>query len=93
MGAADLGDIRALVDQVRAVVSQLDLDDEDAAAAEADLTTANAQLDSPRPKGSIIKAALASAHRILERGVSDAVVPEVADQVKRLGDLIDHIPL
>lgn len=93
MGAADVAEISALIAQLRDVIAQLDLDDENAAAAEADLATASAQLESPRPKGSILKAVLGSAHRILERGVSDAVAPEIGEQVKRLGDVADRIPL
>jgi hypothetical protein len=80
MSAGDLGALGALVAQLRVAIAQLDLDDEDAAAAEADLATASAQLESPRPKGAVLKAALGSAHRILERGVGDAVAPEIGAQ-------------
>jgi hypothetical protein len=88
--------LRSLVADVRTLARGLELLDEDAAELEADLTTAEAQLGSPRPKPAVLREALSSTRSILE-GIAAiglaANAPELAGVIERLGHSLAQLPL
>lgn len=70
-------DIRAFVDEFRRRMPELQLSPEIQSEATADLTTIDAQLESPKPKPGILRESLQSLRTILEGAAGNAVASEI----------------
>lgn len=91
MGAVSAEELRGLISDLRRLLGELELSDEDAATAVADLDSAEAQVRSPQPKHGIVKSALESVQRIVESAVGGAASPEVAEQLGHLGHVLSQL--
>src|SRR5262249_30748872 len=91
----DLRTLRALVADIRVAVQGAQLDQGDRDEAEADLSTLDAQLSSPRMKAGIMREGLASLQRILEgviaSGVSAAAVPQLPELAERIAHVVGQL--
>jgi hypothetical protein len=85
LSEADREPLRELLDTLRAVLPKAGLAEEDHRQAEAELATVEAQLGSPRPKRSFIRASLETVRDLLEPIASLATrSSELAQAVEQL---------
>jgi hypothetical protein len=71
LGTAELAQIRSLLAEIRDSVQSLDLSRDQAAELRADVASIDAQLQSPKPKFTVIREALSSIRAIMEGGFVD----------------------
>jgi hypothetical protein len=85
LSETDREPLRDLIDALRAVIPEVDLAEDDRRQAEAELATAEAQLNSPRPRRSFIRGSLEAVRDLLEPLVSVAShSSELAQAVEQL---------
>lgn len=86
----DVGELRALVVDIRRAIESAQLEPGDRDEAVADLATLDAQLASPRAKPGILREGLASLQRIIESAVASGVASAAAPQLPELVERIAH---
>jgi hypothetical protein len=82
--------LRAVAELLRTILPNLGLDDDDRQEAEAELSTAEAQLGSNRPKWNIIKASFGRVAALLERVSS--IATRSVELTQALGTLHKELP-
>jgi len=92
LGAVNADELRILIAELRELVKNLELGEDESATVEADLASAEAQLKSPQPKAGILRSAFESVQRITESAVGGAASREIAQQLAHLVHVIDQLP-
>jgi hypothetical protein len=93
LDAGQLDAIREVLGDIRDVLGSIELEDDAQRELESDMTTVEAQLDSPRPKYGILREALSSTRSILEGAVGGAAAPQLPGLIHELAHVISSLPL
>ncbi|MGH3008398.1 MAG: hypothetical protein ACRDLM_03195 [Gaiellaceae bacterium] len=91
----DVESLRGLTNDLRALITELDLEREEEEEFYAELVTIDAQLASPRPKPAIIRESLGSARRIIEAAIGGGLAtasPQVAHALEQLAGTLTALP-